>query len=375
MNKSKPTVLIVDDMLMNRMLLIDILDDEYNILEASNGIEAIDVFEKNKDSIAVILLDAMMPELDGFGFLEVMSKRGSLENIPVVMISAEDSPEYIAKGYDLGVADYINRPFDPNIVIRRVKNIIMLYAKQQVLTNLIKEQISEREENNSILIDILSSVVEFRNGESGPHVLHVRRLTELLLKELAKIDSKYSMSLPEISLWATASAMHDIGKIAIDDKILNKPGRFTDEEYNIMKNHSMFGYEILDGLSWRKDVPLIDAAKQICRWHHERWDGHGYPDGLKGDEIPVPAQVVALADVYDALTSERVYKPAYSHEKALNMITNGECGEFNPDLLKALLQIGDIIKEKINNPDDDNYEILTEKIFEDLQNRINQNRE
>lgn len=371
MEKNKPTVLIVDDMPMNRELLIDIIGAEYNTLEAADGVEAIKVIEDNSEKIAAVLLDAMMPELDGFGVLRVLGERGLLESMPVIMISAEDSPEYIAMGYDLGVVDYISRPFDPNIVIRRLRNVIMLYAKQQVLTSIIKEQISEREENNSMLIDVLSSVVEFRNGESGPHILHIRRLTELLLKELAKIDSKYKMTLPEISLWSTASAMHDIGKIAIDDKILNKPGRLTDEEYNIMKKHSMYGYEILDGLDW-KNAPLIEAAKQICRWHHERWDGRGYPDGLKGDEIPIPAQVVALADVYDALTSVRVYKPAYSHEKAIEMISGGECGEFNPDLIKCLLKVSGKLKDYLDSDENADYDIIAEHTFDAMRDRINE---
>ena len=371
MSKTKPTVLIVDDMEINRMMLVDILGSDFNTIEAADGAKAIEIIEQNADGISAVLLDAMMPELDGFGVLKILSRKGLLENMPVIMISAENSPEYIAKGYDLGVVDYIGRPFDPNIVLRRLSNVIMLYAKQHVLTSLIKEQISEREENNSMLIDVLSSVVEFRNGESGPHVLHVRRLTELLLKEMAKLDEKYVMSPQEISMWASASAMHDIGKIAIDDKIINKPGRFTDEEFNIMKKHSLYGFEILDHLNWHH-APLIDAAKQICRWHHERWDGRGYPDGLKGDEIPIPAQVVAIADVYDALTSERVYKAAFSHEKAIDMITNGECGAFNPDLLKALLSLGDNIKEKMNDTEEENYDAVAEQIFNDLRERLNE---
>lgn len=369
MSRAKPTVLIVDDMEMNRIMLNDILSPDFVTMEASGGNEAIKIIQENPDRISAVLLDAMMPDLDGFEVLKILSRRGLLENIPVIMISAENSPEYIARGYDLGVVDYIGRPFDPNIVHRRLSNVVMLYAKQNVLTALIKEQISEREENNSMLIDVLSSVVEFRNGESGPHVLHIRRLTELLLKELARLDSKYVMPPQDVAMWATASAMHDIGKIAIDDKILNKPGRLTDEEYNIMKKHSVYGYEILDHLNWHHS-PLIEAAKQICRWHHERWDGNGYPDGLKGDEIPIPAQVVALADVYDALTSERVYKAAYSHEKAIAMITDGECGAFNPDLLKALTQIGGSLKKKIDDAPEEDYDEIAEQIFEGLRERL-----
>ncbi len=371
MTKTKPTVLIVDDMEMNRVMLNDILESDFNTIEADNGTRAIEIIESDYENISAVLLDAMMPEPDGFEVLKILSRKGLLENMPVIMISAENSPEYIACGYDLGVVDYISRPFDPNIVLRRLSNVIILYAKQNLLTALIKEQISKREENNTMLIDVLSSVVEFRNGESGPHVLHIRRLTELLLNELQRLDSKYYMPPQDVAMWATASAMHDIGKIAIDDKILNKPGRLTDEEYEIMKKHSVYGYEILEHLNWH-NAPLIEAAKQICRWHHERWDGRGYPDGLTGSEIPIPAQVVAIADVYDALTSERVYKPAYSHEKALDMITGGECGAFNPDLLEALVQIGPNIKNKMDDDTDQDYDRIAEQIFEGLREKLSE---
>lgn len=338
-NQIKQQLLIVDDSEINREILTEMLKDDYRILTAENGEEGIFVMKEHENDIALVLLDIMMPGLNGFDVLNLMNVNHWIEDIPVIIISSENSNDYVRKAYELGASDYVSRPFDARTVYQRVYNIIKLYAKQKRLLSLVKDQIYENEKNNQMMIGILSHIVEFRNGESGKHVLHINVLTGLLLDKLAQKSEKYQISGEEQYLITTASALHDIGKIGIDEKILNKPGRLTPEEFNIMKMHTVIGEEMLKNLEFYQDEELVRCAKEICRWHHERYDGHGYPDGLKGDEIPIAAQVVAMADVYDALTSERVYKAAYSHEKAMEMILNGECGVFNPLLLECLQEI------------------------------------
>ncbi len=336
-NDNKQKVLIVDDSEMNRLLLQDILGDEYELAEVKNGAEAVAFLNGSAAKTDLVLLDIVMPEMDGFTFLEEMNRKGWIKDIPVIMISAENLSASVVRAYDLGVSDFIGRPFDADIVRKRVKNTIMLYAKQKKLMNMITRQIYEKERQSGLMVAVLSHIVEFRNGESGLHVQHIQRITELLLKHLGKMREDYKYSAEEISMFSLASALHDIGKIAIPSKILNKPGRLTEEEFAVMKTHTSTGAALLEELVEEyTDEPLIHAAHQICRWHHERWDGKGYPDGLKGEEIPLPAQVVALADVYDALTSERVYKPAFSHDTAVQMILDGKCGAFNPLLLQCL---------------------------------------
>ena len=337
--EQKQKILIVDDSELNRAILADMLDDEYEIMEAENGLQGVGLLQQRGAEISLVLLDIVMPQMDGSGVLEVMTQNHWIEDIPVIMISAETGSSHIERAYELGVTDFISRPFDALIVHRRVVNTIMLYAKQKRLANMVADQIYENEQRSSLLIDILSHIVEFRNGESGLHVLNVRTLTELMLNHLVQKTDQYSLSSSDISMICTASALHDIGKISIDEKILNKPGRFTDEEFAIMKTHSMAGAEMLENLPIHQDDPLVKVAYDICRWHHERWDGRGYPDGLQGDEIPIAAQIVALADVYDALTSKRCYKDSFSHEKAVEMILAGQCGAFNPLLMECLQEL------------------------------------
>ena len=352
----KYRILVVDDSEMNREILSEILSEEYDIIEADSGDTCIDMLRKYETGISLVLLDIVMPGMDGFGVLNYMNRHHYLEDIPVIMISSEDSAEIVRRAYEMGVSDYINRPFDAGVVHRRVYNTIKLYAKQRRLITLITNQVYEKEKNNRMMVGILSQIVEFRNGESGSHVLNINIFTGMLLESLVQKTDKYNITWSERLLITTASALHDIGKIGIDDKILNKPGRLTDEEFKIMQNHTIIGASILENMGSYQDEELMKVAYQICRWHHERYDGKGYPDGLKGDEIPISAQVVSLADVYDALVSERVYKKAYSHEKAIEMIINGECGCFNPILLECLLDIQDRIKRKMktstpeNNP-------------------------
>ena len=345
--QEKTQILLVDDSKMNRMLLREILGDGYNILEAENGQKCLETLRAEAGNIALVLLDINMPGMDGFEVLKAMNANHTIEDIPVIMISSEDSDAAIRRSYELGASDYVNRPFDARIVYRRVTNTIKLYAKQRRLVQMVSDQIRARENNTDMLVGVLSHIVEFRNGESGAHVRHIRIITELLLHRLLEISSNYAITAEQQDLIPLASALHDIGKIGIDEKILNKPGKLTPEEFKVIQTHSMLGAKMLHDLDQFAEQPLLQTAYEIARWHHERWDGRGYPDGLKGDEIPISAQLVSLADVYDALTSERCYKKAFSHEKAVQMILNGECGAFNPLLLQCLTDVQADLKEKL----------------------------
>ena len=345
---NKQKILITDDSEMNRMLLAEMLKDEFEIIEAENGEVCLEQLQKYGKEISVVLLDIMMPVMDGFEVLGYMRKKRWIEDIPVIMISSEESVTYIRKAFEFGASDYIKRPFDGKVVYQRVFNTIKLYAKQRRLISLVSDQIHEKEKSNQMMVQLLSQIVEFRNGESGQHVLHIQTLTELLLDRLVQKTDKYPLSSDECYLIATASAVHDIGKIAIDEKILNKPGKLTEEEFEIMKHHTLIGAEMIGKMEQFKEEPLMQTAYEICRWHHERYDGNGYPDRLKGEEIPIAAQVVSLSDVYDALVSERVYKSAYTHEEAMRMILNGQCGAFQPLLLECLEDVQDKILEQIH---------------------------
>lgn len=329
-------ILIVDDSEMNRDMLSDMLSDDYDIVEAADGEEALSILKERVYDIDLVLLDIIMPAVDGFGVLDVMKRYHWIDNTPVIMISSETSQSYIRKAFELGVTDYIIRPFDSFIIHKRVSNTLMLYRKQKKLLSALEEQVYENEKNNSMMINVLAHIVEFRNGESGMHVHHIKQLTSILLQNLIEKTDKYHLTENDILLISTASSLHDIGKISIDDKILNKPGRLTAEEFEVIKTHSVIGAEMLQDLHNTHNYPLFDKAYEICRWHHERYDGKGYPDGLKGEEIPISAQVTSLADVYDALTSNRCYKKAFSHEKTMEMILDGQCGAFNPVLLQCL---------------------------------------
>ena len=345
--QEKTQILLVDDSKMNRMLLREILGDGYHILEAENGQECLEKMRAEAGNIALVLLDINMPVMDGFEVLKAMNANHTIEDTPVIMISSEDSDAAIRRSYELGASDYVNRPFDARIVYRRVTNTIKLYAKQRRLVQMVSDQIRARENNTDMLVGVLSHIVEFRNGESGAHVRHIRIITELLLRRLLEFSSRYSITAEQQDMIPLASALHDIGKIGIDEKILNKPGKLTPEEFKVIQTHSMLGAKMLHDLDGFAEQPLLQTAYEIARWHHERWDGRGYPDGLKGDEIPISAQLVSLADVYDALTSERCYKKAFSHEKAVQMILNGECGAFNPLLLQCLTDVQADLKEEL----------------------------
>ena len=345
--KIRQQILIVDDSELNREILSEMLHTDFRILEAADGAQALEMLQQQGTGISLVLLDIIMPVLDGFGVLSYMAREHIIEDIPVIMISSDDSEKNIRRAYELGVSDYISRPFDAKIVYQRVFNTIKLYAKQRRLITLVTDQIYEKEKSSRMMVSILSQIVEFRNGESGLHVRHINILTEMLLDRLMQKTGRYHLNWNEQYLITLASSLHDIGKIGIDEKILNKPGRLTAEEFEEMKKHTVIGEEILCSLELYQNELLVKVAREICRWHHERYDGRGYPDGLKGEEIPISAQVVSLADVYDALVSDRVYKKAYSHEKAIQMILNGECGVFNPLLLECLLDIEDKIRIRI----------------------------
>ena len=343
----KQRILVVDDSKMNREILCEMLKDDFEIIEATNGQECVSLIEQYGKEISLVLLDIVMPVMDGFEILMYMNRNHWIEDVPVIMISSEESENYIRKAFKFGVSDYISRPFDSKVVYQRVFNTIKLYAKQRRLISMVSDQMHEKEKNNQMMVEVLSQIMEFRNGESGLHVVHINTLTRLLLERLVENTDAYNLTPDDCYLISTASAFHDIGKVGIDESILNKPGKLTKEEFETMKEHTLIGASMLDKLEHYKDEKMIKVAYQICRWHHERYDGKGYPDGLTGEQIPIAAQVVSVADVYDALVSKRVYKDAYSHEQAMKMILNGECGAFNPLLMEVLVEIQDKIKEEI----------------------------
>lgn len=343
----KQKILVVDDSEMNREILITMLEDDFDIIVAENGMECMELLKQYGKEISVVLLDIVMPVMDGFEVLTHMNRNRWIEDIPVIMISSEESDAYMRRAFQLRVSDYISRPFDNYVVRQRVFNTIKLYAKQRRLIALVSDQIHENEKNSQMMIEVLSQIVEFRNGESGLHVLHIKILTEMLLEGILQRTDQYRLTPETCQMISIASAFHDIGKIGIDEKILNKPGKLTAEEFAEMKKHTLIGASMLSKMERYKDEPLIDIAYQICRWHHERYDGKGYPDGLVGDEIPISAQIVSLADVYDALISERAYKKGFTHERAIEMILGGECGTFNPILIECFMEIEQKIKQKM----------------------------
>ena len=366
MTTERQKILIVDDSEMNRAILTSILDDGFDFLEAENGIQAVDILRLHRD-INLVLLDIVMPEMDGFGVLSIMNEQRWIDGTPVIMISSESDSVLVERAYQLGVTDYISRPFDKAVVRRRVINTLMLYDKQKHLMRMVTEQVYKREKSSSLMTSILSHIVEFRNGESVLHVQHVQNAVELLLRRLARKTDRYNLTQDDISLISTASALHDIGKINIPDAILNKPGKLTAEEFEIMKTHTTVGASILKNLPLEQNEPLVQVAYQICRWHHERYDGRGYPDGLAGEDIPITAQVVSLADVYDALTSERCYKKAYTPEDSIAMILRGECGTFNPLLIECLLDIREDLQREINTPPEErNFRNVAQRISDNI---------
>ena len=349
----KQKILIVDDAKFNRDILKEILGDAYNYLEAENGNQAIQMIGENI-GIDLMLLDINMPQMNGFEVLKIMKRSQCIAETPVIMISSEDAVDTMRKAYELGITDYITRPFDSVIVKKRVQNTLDLYMNQKHLINVVYDQVYEKEENNNIMIQIMSNILGSRNSESREHILHIKIATEMMLRQLVKVTDAYPLTEADIALITTASSLHDIGKIRIPEEVLNKPGRLTDEEFKIMKKHSELGAAIIKDMDFPQDHRLVHTAWEICRWHHERWDGKGYPDGLKGEEIPICAQVVSIVDVYDALTSERCYKKAFDHDTAIQMILDGQCGQFNPILLKCLKELSIQLSKMSGKEMDDN---------------------
>lgn len=331
-------VLVADDSETNRAIIKEILSTDFEVVEASDGKEAIDVLRRPDSNISLVLLDILMPNVDGFGVLEAMKKYGWLDYIPVIVISTESTAQFVDKAYEMGTTDFIAKPYNPGIVRHRVLNNIKLFNRHQFLLEVVADQVYEQHRYADMMINILSSVMEIKNGESGLHILHINAITRILAQNLLLITDKYTYTQSDVQLIAVASSLHDIGKMAVPDEIINKPGKLTPEEFAVMKTHSAEGAKLIAGLVEYKDERLIKYAYDICLYHHERYDGRGYPCGLKGDEIPIWAQIVSVADVFDALISERVYKAAYTPEKALEMITGGECGEFNPLIIECLLK-------------------------------------
>ena len=329
----RETILVVDDNEINRDTLRFAFEDSYNVLEAENGLEALKIIDSQK--ISAVLLDLTMPVMDGIEVLEKMNESGKIVHIPVFIITGENQQDKLMKPYKLGAVDVITKPYFINFVQCRVGNIIELYGHRNDLEEIVKEQVERLSAMNLSMVETLATLIEFRDCESGEHVKRIRGLTEILMTAACKMYPEYYMPRAEIDKIVMASVLHDVGKISIPDNILQKPGRLTKEEFEIMKSHTTKGCEILSEIPDIIDNDIYNYSYDICRHHHERWDGRGYPDGLKGDEITIWSQVVAVADVYDALTSPRVYKAAFTHEKAVDMITNNECGVFNPKILNV----------------------------------------
>ena len=352
MQSTVKKMLVVDDVELNRAILSELFSNTYEMIEAENGQEALEVLKEQAQDISIVLLDIVMPVMDGLTALQEINRLGYLKFMPVVMVTAESTESISLKMYEMGASDVISKPFNPAVVRQRVDNIVELYdyrrdledvVRQQTVT--LEEQAEKLRQTNVFVIDTLCTAVEFRDGESGTHIVRIRDITRLLLKEFGIRHSKYHMPDSQIEVIANAAAMHDIGKIAVPDAILNKPGKLTREEFEIMKLHTVKGCEMLAKLDYVQDQEYYEYCYDICRHHHERWDGRGYPDGIRGNDITIWSQVVALADVYDALVSERAYKKAFTHETAVQMIVNGECGQFNPELLVCFNEISDQLKE------------------------------
>ena len=340
-------ILIIDDSEKNRGELTEMLEREFDVINASDAKQGIEMINKYGEDIALLLLEVRICGMSGFEVLTYMKHSGITENIPVIMISDEKSESFIRRAYDLGAVDYIGRPFDFQTVYTRVLNTIKLYAKQRRLEKLVARNMVEKEKNNRMLIGMLEQVIEYRNGESGIHVSHIKILTEMLLDKLMQKTDKYNLSWSQRMMIITSSALHDIGKVGIEEKIINKTEKLTEEESNEMKMHTLIGAGMIENLDEYKDEELMQIAYGICRGHHERYDGKGYPDGLKGDDIPIGAQVVALADEYDRLVMGRPNKKSVSHKQAVNMIKDRECGKFNPILVECFLEISDEIKARL----------------------------
>ena len=332
----RQSVLIVDDSELNRKMLGQMLGSRFDIAEAASGEACLQLLEQNATGISIVLLDIHMPGIDGFTVLEEMNQKNLLEQIPVIMISSEDTVDAVRRAFDLGASDYISRPFDAKVVYQRIINTIQLYAKQRRLSAMAADLAFEKERASRMMIGILSQVVEKRNGESRDHVQRVAQLTSMLLAGLAQKTDRYPLTREMRRTIATAAALHDIGKMEICEDLLHKEGPLTEAERRTLQSHTLLGAQMLEEQPECRDDAFARTAYNICRWHHERYDGGGYPDGLQGEQIPIEAQVVGLADVYERLVSRPVDGHARTHSEVVQMICTGVCGAFNPLLLDCL---------------------------------------
>ena len=366
------SILIADDQEINREILKVIFEEQYEILEASDGTQAIDLIEAHRETIVLVFLDLLMPGKSGLDVLAFMTDKGYMDAIPVIMITGEATADTDEKAYEYGVSDIIYKPFAPKVVMRRSMNIIELFAhridierKLEERTKELRESKEKLERSNEFLVNALSSVVEFRSLESGEHIQRVKHLTKIMLKYVRKFYPQYQLTKEQVGLIVNASGLHDLGKVAIPDSILLKPGKLTAEEFEEMKKHTIYGCELLEQFK-QEETEFYRYCYDICRYHHERYDGRGYPDHLKGDEIPIWAQVVSIIDVYDALVSKRVYKEAYAEDEAARMIRDGECGTFSPVMLDcfrmAKYELLEAAEQKFSFADSESEEMEPEEI-------------
>lgn len=373
--KKKYKILVIDNSMFNRTIMTSMLEKDYFLEEAYDCKQAILILEERAQEFSLVLLGIMK---DSFEILKTMKECGWLDFLPAVVVFPEYAAENIETAYCLGASDIIQAPYNEKIFYHRIANVIALSMKHRKLSDALVNEVIQENENSSAIISILSHIVETRNGESGNHVRNIRNITNILLKELMKVSDQYFFSKEEILHICAASSLHDIGKMVIPEEILNKPGKLTDEEFQILKGHAMAGANMVDGLRQKGNVtPLIQMTYDICRWHHERYDGRGYPDGLKGEEIPIIAQVVSVADVYDALISERCYKPSYSPEKALQMILDGQCGAFNPLLLDCISRVSGELAGAVGISESENIadteSIFNSRIIDETASYLNKN--
>ena len=346
-------ILVVDDMKINIDILTNILKDDYEIMEASNGLEAWKIIIKERKSLSAVLLDLVMPQMDGVQVIENMKQNNLLDSIPVLAISGENQAEAEKRCLELGVADFISKPFHGMVVKKRVENIVNYYSykkhleekvESQMLTlrkqyKVLQLQADKLQKKNDEVVSLVGNVAEYRSLESGNHIRRVKQYTRILGEYVLENYPEYGLTKEQLDIIVSASALHDIGKVAIPDSILLNPGRLSDEEYDYLRSHTIRGCELLEDFRNVWSEEYLKIGKEICRSHHERYDGKGYPDGLVGDEIPISAQIVSIVDVYDAMTNERFYKGALAIERVFYMITNGECGIFSPKLLEAFRKV------------------------------------
>lgn len=339
MNVKQDSILIVDDNATLRALLRNIFKNEYKVLEAKDGKEALQILTKEYHSIAIILLDVLMPVMDGMATLKVLSEKKIINRIPVVLITSEESTALEIESYQLGVAEVIRKPFNNHIVTQRVKNLIELYVYKNRLEAMVRQQIKRIEEMNERIIEVMCQMVETKEEESREHIANVKRYTGLLAEKMSEKYSETGLDEKQIQMIVRGSALHDIGKVAIDDSVLKKATNLTKDEREVLYSHTTKGSEMVREMAGIQDEEYFQVCYDICRYHHERYDGNGYPEGLKGDEIPLSAQIVGLADTYDMLTSDSVRRRAYGNKEAMQMILDGEYGEFSPQLLECFTEI------------------------------------